>query len=869
MDLSRATIQQRLEDVGDFLWEKAEDVQKHSSSLVAQVHYPLEKEVEELQARDIEKADEKDGGFWSFAQVTWGFLFGTVEPNNDYSFHATNDDPRTVTTQTDFKQVVAAEQPTDLLPLASNEFVVLDGHQNRLVFQNNRETPDKARYINLPNNESWGAPIRMTTRVHGGYWLAYPGNEEQAGRVIAIDETGQEIDNLQISSRQDNESEPHYLSPLCITEVDGDLVVGTRSGEVLRLDRTGDAYGWYAAYDLGLNGARFDMITDVVVSGDKIIAVDGGAQRIHVLNKDDGTHSHSFGSWGQWTGSLAQPRSVGVTSEGHLLVADAELDALQLYSLNGDYLGLATTGDHVLTLDHAVVVRSVPDQPTQFYALDEINSEVTYFTISKQTQDWATSFAASGESNLIRRTHLVDPHWGVSGDDGDGCYRCHDGFTTDSREIWEVMTDPDVHSHPFNVEPSFTLPEDIPLYGGLMACESCHMPHGDDGHMFMRIDSETGCLDCHTEEAHERAKEDDNKYTHAMGDLLEEKLSLRGDQDSMTLAAQLYGGCEFCHITSPHTASYEYLLQETDDGAPVCGVCHETRVSANQNHFMGISDASLMTMTTTSDVNPLDVSCTTCHSLTNGVNDQLFRSADEYTCLNCHEQQEEYKPLTPIEDARADGGERKRHSAIEHESEVMCLGCHLVHDDPESDWSLSWNSASTAITRGCMDCHGSSGDNPIETFRTSSGHPLHKRVGSDASCMRCHGDDEHNPEKRDFDNYRGTGFVNYNPASQPCLQCHDAFDVAPSGSRYQHKRIDDFIPGHVLFDHREITLFDNSGNQVSSNMSGAFTCLSCHVDYGSADRALANGILEFCGECHVRKGEAEGNFREFHQRAEK
>jgi predicted CXXCH cytochrome family protein len=869
MDLTRATIQQRLDDIGSYISEKTSGIQESSSSLVAQVRSPLGEDAVLPETIDSKDVQNKDGGFWSFAQVTWGFFIGTLEPNNDYHFSATTGQA-SIHIPVTCSGVAYAEQPTDLLPLPNGSFIVLDGFQNRLVLQNTFSSEEEAEFVDLPENENWGAPVRITSRQQGGYWLAYPGNDEHPGRMVAIDEKGLLINDykLELSSAEKG-NKAQYLSPLCATEVNGDLVVGTRTGEVIRLDLSGQGNGWLADQDVSLNGSRFDMITDVVSVGDQIVAVDAGGQNIHVLAQETGWHDVSFGDWGQWTNSMAQPRSVGITSEGHLLLADAELDALQMYTVDGTYLGVVTAGGDVLRFDHAVSVRSAPDAPSTIYVLDEMTSEIKSFVIAAEDQGKALAFANSDESELIRRTHLVDPNWAVSGDDGDGCYRCHDGFTTDSRAIWEVMTDPNVHSHPFNVEPSFTLPEEIPLYGGLMACESCHMPHGDDGHMFLRIDPETGCLDCHTEEAHERAKEDDNKYTHAMGDVLEEKLNLRGDQTSMTLAAQLYGGCEFCHITSPHTASYEYLLQETDDGAPVCGACHETRVPDNRNHFMGISDASLMTMATTSDVNPLEVSCTTCHSLTNGVNDQLFRSADEYTCLNCHEQQEEYKPLTPIEDARAEEGERKRHSAIEHESEVMCLGCHLVHDDPESEWSLSWNSASTAITRGCMDCHGSSGESPIETYRTDSGHPLHKRVGSDASCMRCHGEDEHNPEKRDFDNYQGTGFVNYNPASQPCLQCHDDFDVAPRGGRYQHKRIDDFVPGHTLFEHREITLFDNNGNSVGTSLSGAFTCLSCHIDSGSADRALQNGILHFCEECHVREGEAKRNYKEFHQRAER
>jgi sugar lactone lactonase YvrE len=89
--------------------------------------------------------------------------------------------------------------------------------------------------------------------------------------------------------------------------------------------------------DRGGQAGEFNFPTHLRVRGDRLYVNDTMNFRIQIFELD-GNHLRTFGTHGDGSGNFAQPKGVGVDSEGNIYVADAMFDRVQIFDPNGRFL---------------------------------------------------------------------------------------------------------------------------------------------------------------------------------------------------------------------------------------------------------------------------------------------------------------------------------------------------------------------------------------------------------------------------------------------------------------------------------------------------------------------------------------------------
>ncbi len=109
----------------------------------------------------------------------------------------------------------------------------------------------------------------------------------------------------------------------------------TSSGEIIfRLGERGNPAAWQ-------EGDPFNRPTDIVVhpeSGDIFITDGYGNSRVHKYDKD-GNHIKSWGEPGGLDGQFSLPHNICLVGGDRIVVADRENFRIQVFSLDGEYLG--------------------------------------------------------------------------------------------------------------------------------------------------------------------------------------------------------------------------------------------------------------------------------------------------------------------------------------------------------------------------------------------------------------------------------------------------------------------------------------------------------------------------------------------------
>ena len=109
----------------------------------------------------------------------------------------------------------------------------------------------------------------------------------------------------------------------------------TSSGEVIfRLGERGKPAAWQ-------EGDPFNRPTDIVVhpdSGDIFISDGYGNSRVHKFDAN-GNHVKSWGEPGWMDGQFSLPHNICMVGNDKIMVADRENFRVQIFSLDGDYLG--------------------------------------------------------------------------------------------------------------------------------------------------------------------------------------------------------------------------------------------------------------------------------------------------------------------------------------------------------------------------------------------------------------------------------------------------------------------------------------------------------------------------------------------------
>lgn len=87
----------------------------------------------------------------------------------------------------------------------------------------------------------------------------------------------------------------------------------------------------------GTDKGKFNFPSHVTIWGDHLYVNDTMNFRIQIFDLD-GTYISSFGNHGDGTGDFAQPKGIGVDSEGHIYVVDALFNRVQIFDDRGRLL---------------------------------------------------------------------------------------------------------------------------------------------------------------------------------------------------------------------------------------------------------------------------------------------------------------------------------------------------------------------------------------------------------------------------------------------------------------------------------------------------------------------------------------------------
>ncbi len=370
-------------------------------------------------------------------------------------------------------------------------------------------------------------------------------------------------------------------------------------------------------------------------------------------------------------------------------------------------------------------------------------------------------------------------------------------------------------------------------------CDSCHLPHGLIGGLFLREKEPGLCLSCH-------------------GDL---KPPATGGSVHQPVAD---GSCSDCH--DPHNSPYPYQLQA--EAKESCFACHDRTGfvkkyvhaplekgcrTCHDPHFSG--NLSLLT-------DEADALCRSCHQVTRPA---FVRAHSGYPvqsgCLQCHTPHAGDRPVllkknihAPIRQGKCDACHRVEKGDIRTiaPADSLCLSCHGAPRSEQASSHRPWMeqrcTACHAVHASdfqnllaksprviCLGCHnqgrpGASGETPLPAQTPAAGgkrdagdtntergpvRSVHRPV-ADGECLACH-----------LGHEAGQKFLLRQDEQALCTSCHAA-------ARY----------GAV------------SGSHPPAR---GRTCDTCHLPHQSASVALLTAPQErLCLGCHRRQADERG-----------
>jgi predicted CXXCH cytochrome family protein len=617
--------------------------------------------------------------------------------------------------------------PTDVFG-DGDAVVVLDGYAGRLV-----TVPFGGGEPSIEAGPAgFGHPVRALD-VASGRWYADPGARDRQGALLFVADDGAV---RSVVPHRDGAA----FSAVAVAEAGDQLLVADREG----------GFGWLNP-ETGRRPTGWLTTSTAPRSASSRTSCGGRTAgcsrstprppRVHGFDAD-GVAQAAFGTWGLWGGRLRDPRSAALVPGG-VLVADAGLDAVQLFGADDAFLGVLASDGQRLDLPRPVAVRHVGGDRYVVLAAGSAAGDPARLVGFELPESVLRERAAVPRHPRLRvaLTH-ADPTAGVVGTSGENCLECHDGLVNDGRQVWDASA----HAHPLEVPGGWQIPEDLPLTAdGQMQCVTCHSPHtgtpredgGPTGDVFTRRPLADGqlCRACHGETPH--TSTDATAVARASGHPVGADL-VRGAPEAMSGT-----DCLSCH--APHGASGDHLLRDAADGT-VCLGCHQEQGNAHRNHPTGAITASDVPISARSELaqqaRQAGLGCRTCHDLAGGGGGALLRATDGPLCLSCHDN-------------------RKGLSAGPHgdigQHGLACLGCHDPHGGARDDHLLASHAAGDPA--GCRGCHGPGGRAAMGAG--SVGHPVGR---GGVQCTSCH--DPHTPD-----------------ADPPaCATCHDDADRGGHGA---------------------------------------------------------------------------------------
>ncbi|PLX71687.1 MAG: hypothetical protein C0602_00370 [Denitrovibrio sp.] len=435
------------------------------------------------------------------------------------------------------------------------------------------------------------------------------------------------------------------------------------------------------------------------------------------------------------------------------------------------------------------------------------------------------------------------------------CFSCHNGTVGDSRiKIWSG----DMHKGSEKIPEHMTIPNNLPLEDGKVACKTCHTAHatgnpegeGVDKSVFLRMENADSqlCKTCHDyllDNQHEMHPLVKPKRSY---DAIEKKLnSLDGKLGS---EGQLV--CESCH--TPHSPKDKKLLIYPEHDSQLCSICHDNKVNSENaeylkgmlNHPINIIQKDLENVEKTMKEGGVygydnEVICLTCHSPHKGKTKSLLiqKNKNSALCIRCHE-----KKNTVI-DSNHDMHSVKGFVTKDGKTAAekgTCESCHAPHG-----WSLKLpKQGEDLISKGCLSCHQEKGFAPKKVLSEDKyNHPVGKEVKDtmdlDASLPLF-------AKMAKFFTEIRTG-----ETSKTIVTCATCHDVHSKAKNFLRKEASD--SKLCITCHSEKKMIENTlhGQEKLKD-----SCLSCHKVHNCENkRLLIKPKNDGCVECHKKGGSGE------------
>ena len=132
-------------------------------------------------------------------------------------------------------------------------------------------------------------------------------------------------------------------------------------------------------FEFGTRGTaegEFNFPSHIFLAGDRLLVNDKMNFRVQSFELN-GRFESSFGTHGDGSGHLSQPKGIAVDSKNHVYVAGATIDRVQIFSSEGDFL--LAFGSKGKGLGKFQMPAGIAIHQDLIYVADSLNSRVQVF----------------------------------------------------------------------------------------------------------------------------------------------------------------------------------------------------------------------------------------------------------------------------------------------------------------------------------------------------------------------------------------------------------------------------------------------------------------------------------------------------------
>jgi predicted CXXCH cytochrome family protein len=642
--------------------------------------------------------------------------------------------------------------PSDIAVAPDGTVFVLDGVNHRVVVYN---AEGQLRFQFGSPGSGFGQldyPLGMAAGPEGDLYVADSGNH----RVQVFTAEGKPVEVIPLPAAA-NDSPPDPTG-VAVDSIRGRLYLADNDNHRIAVydlaDRRFDV-AW-GGPGQGQRQLRFPFLMALSAEG-YLFVVESINTRVQVLNPE-GKFVAFIGGWGIEPGQLFRPKGVALR-QSRVFVTDSYLGTIQVFDLNGRFLGALTdaTGTkmvfttptgiavdpgrnrlYVVELKahrvRALDLEAGSGNPQPDLATQQMGSVGSPGPVGPSARSSPQASSPAGKdtlSNSSRECAICHVRWVQAFDrdrppegamldvlerkagSGEMCLSCHDGSVTDSRfKVWATRH----HATDVVPSPAVDIPtEEFPLDGqGRMTCATCHTAHAVPGDsdlrtvIFLRrpnVDSSL-CLACHPQHAQK------NEFQHPLGQSQSPVPKVILEAGGKTSPDGHTILCQTCH--EPHGAKNTWMLVLPP--SELCVACHTAKApeisppAGAPVHRIGHTYAGFRPPATLLQERAAfgaqgELTCLSCHRLhdASGARPLLIRgNQDSSLCLECH--QKEKALLGSSHDLRVSSPEAANAHGENASASGPCGTCHRAHG-----WARTASKTDRPQDSQCLDCHGPDG----------------------------------------------------------------------------------------------------------------------------------------------------------------